>query len=165
VPITRLSKQAQVYRATINAGPGEWTKTGDLRDIQGRKTEPDEVLCYTPEMTIDLAWEPGDQFYTELIKDVYKADVLKVQYKAGNQWFQPTITMDNAYLDQFRTEEVENGLNAWLDVRAANLIVEWPNRWARPVFWLWRRWQRFKEFVRRIGEAITERLDNGSSID
>jgi len=61
-----------------------------------------------------------------------------ITYKPGRQWFQPTITMQRATINQTTQQEIEDAVQVSFDVHAPGYDVQWPNRWARPVHWLWR---------------------------
>ena len=129
------------------------------------RNEPDVVGLQT-EISVDFDFKPvGDYDDIRQAFGIETHPTTTMVYKPGRQWFQPTLTLKGVAIQSLEQHEEEGMVVVSFDACAQGYDAQWSNRWARPVYWLWRQWLKVKGFVRKFRGIGTERLDDGKTTE
>ena len=148
----------------------EWVELGNvpyigLHAIDAKQPEPDAVGLQT-EISVDFDFKPvGDYDDIRQAFGIETHPTTTMVYKPGRQWFQPTLTLKGVAIQSLEQHEEEGMVVVSFDACAQGYDAQWSNRWARPVYWLWRQWLKVKGFVRKFRGIGTERLDDGKTTE
>ena len=136
-------------------GPPSWSQDVEEEIVNG-------MVQYHPapkslEISVDFDFKPvGDYDDIRQAFGIETHPTTTLVYKP-RRWFQPTLTLKDATIQQMQQHEEEGMVVVSFDVHSQGYDVEWPNRWARPVYWLWRQWLTDKGLGRKFRGIGTER--------
>jgi len=135
---------------------GEWIDQGAFT-----------TFCYNKEPLKELSFEfpaPAELAFTTKVENcdvlVENCDVLKeffnsspayeIRYRIGDRWFMPVFVLSSVHLKEWTKLCLgDDGVTAVsLSLEALGAIVKYSNKFARPVFWLWKQWWAVKRFIR-----------------
>ena len=139
---------------------GEWVELGDvsyvgLHTIDAKEPEPDVVGLQTEySMSIEPIYGWADMSKAFGIEE---HPTTTITYRPGQQWFQPTLTCGNATIQLLEQREEEGLVSVSFGACAQSYDLQWPNFWARPVYWLWREWSKFRGLIHKFRGIGTER--------
>lgn len=73
-----------------------------------------------------------------------------IQIIPAPYWFTPTYTYRGRFGAPRDAVDEEGNALMEIEFEGVPVSVEWRNRFAKPVYWLWQRWWRLKVIISRL---------------
>lgn len=141
--------KGQVLIDGEKVGACNWSGVTSKLDVRPKRDDavPATSFGLPTEFTVTGTYQTGDWADVGKVFGLTQGNTARVIFK-GRRWFHPTLTFDKAWFINLEPELMIDTLRVDLSMVAPMCEVEYPNFWARPVFWLWRIWTKFTKFVR-----------------
>lgn len=145
-PIQRSKGQIQIDGTEV--GTCSWPDFTSALDVQPRQDDDmaGKAFEFPTEFTAIGTYQSGDWNGVREAFGVPLNPTVQVVYKTGQRWFHPTLTLNRARVVNLEPEPVSCTLH--VDMKALACEIEYPNFWARPIYWLWRCWMKIQALFR-----------------